>query len=63
MIGIVRVLRVALDHSRELEAVHARHLDVEQDDVGDLLFEHLERIDAVLGGDHGEAFAGQQAAR
>ena len=42
------VLRVALDRLRELEAVHARHLDVEQDHVGHLLGEHLQRVDAVL---------------
>src|SRR5689334_23780891 len=33
----VVVLLVALDGLGELEAVHARHLDVEQDDVGNLL--------------------------
>src|SRR5687768_9852091 len=58
----VRVLRVVLQRLRELEAVHARHLDVEKDHVRRLIDEHLERVDAILRGQHREAFAAEQPA-
>ena len=57
MIGMCAVVGVGLDRLGELEAVHARHLDVEQDDVGRLLVQQLQRVDAVLRGDHLEALA------
>ena len=59
----VAVLRVGLDRLGELEAVHPRHLDVEQDHVGRLLGEHLQRVEAVLRRQHVEALAREQAAR
>ena len=37
MMGMFVVARVALDRGRDLVAVHARHHDVEQDQVGRLL--------------------------
>src|SRR3954470_14747757 len=41
-------LRVGAHVACELEAVHARHLDVEEDAVGTDLLQLLQRIDAVL---------------
>jgi hypothetical protein len=62
MIGMSRTSG-RLDGLGELEAVHARHLDVEQDHVGDCSDQHLQRVDAVLRRRHGEASREQQAAR
>ena len=44
------------------EAVHARHLDVQQHGGGGVLFQGGDGVDTVLGGDHLEAAAFQQAA-
>src|SRR3954453_229579 len=40
--------RIAADVPREVEAVHARHLDVDQHDRGQGLAHVLERLEAVL---------------
>jgi hypothetical protein len=53
---------VATDVARQVEAVHARHFDVEQHDVGHHIGQLFQRIDAVLGGQHVVAVAGQQPA-
>jgi hypothetical protein len=53
---------VAANVARQFEAVHARHFDVQQHDVGHHVDQLLERIDAVLGGQHMVAVAGQQPA-
>ena len=50
MIGIALVRVVGAHVAREFEAVHARHLDVEQDAVGLHVLQLLQRVDAVLGG-------------
>ncbi|KFB71032.1 MAG: hypothetical protein AW09_003848 [Candidatus Accumulibacter phosphatis] len=44
----------------ELETIHARHFDVDQQDVRDQSKQLFERIDAVLGGHHLVAFTCQQ---
>ena len=46
---------VALDLARHLVAVHARHHDVEQDQVGRLLRHHGERFLAAGGGQEDES--------
>ena len=47
---------VVLERVADLEAVHARHHDVEEHEVGPgLLLGHAEALDAVAGGGHGEA--------
>ena len=45
-------LRVLADPPAHLVAVHARHHDVEQDDVGRLLAQHVQRLLAGRGGQH-----------
>src|SRR5215510_7738563 len=54
--------RIAAHVAREVKAVHARHLDVDQHDRRQLALELLQRIDAVLGGQHAVALALEQAA-
>ena len=61
MIGNARQPRVGAHLRRHLVAVHARHFDVEQDDVGRVLLEHLHGIDAVARGEHAHAVALEQA--
>jgi len=46
---------------RHLEAVHARHLDIQQHDVGPPLLQLGDGVDTVLGGQHVHAVALQQA--
>ena len=56
MIGNVLGGEVALDLGRHLVAVHARHHDVEQDEVGRLLRHHGERLLAAGSGQEVKAF-------
>src|SRR5690606_41682019 len=51
--------RVRFHVRGQLIAVHARHLDVQQHEVGDTLVHALDRIDAVAGGDDFEIVAFQ----
>src|SRR5690242_6920683 len=53
---------IALDRLGKLEAVHARHFDVEQNDIRYRIVEHLQTVDAVLGGDYLETLAREEAA-
>src|SRR5580765_3540915 len=55
--------RIAAHVAREVEAVHARHLDVDQHDGGERLAHLLERLEAVLRRDHLVALALEQAGR
>ena len=55
--------RVGAHVAREFEAVHARHLDVEQDAVGLDVLQLLQRVDAVLRRGDLVALARQHAAR
>src|SRR5438094_615038 len=52
--------RITADVPREIEAVHARHPDIDQHDGGQLALELLERVEAVLGRKHAVALALQQ---
>jgi len=56
-------LRIALDRLRELESIHSRHLDVEQDCIGCVIAQELQRVDAVARRDDLEALARQQTRR
>src|SRR5512134_51495 len=47
----------------DLVAVHARHLDVEQDHVRHLVLQHRDGLEAVLRGDDAHAVALEQALR
>src|SRR5688500_6140480 len=51
-------LLVALERSADLEAAHAGHHDVQEDQVGVVLLDFFQRLDAVEGGDDldGEGF-------
>src|SRR6185295_14814745 len=55
--------RVAADVAREVEAVHARHFDVDEHDGRQRLAHLLERLEAVLRRDHLVALALEQAGR
>src|SRR5215469_12957411 len=46
-----------------LVAVHARHLDVEQDDVGHVVLQQRHRVHAVARGEHAHAIALEQPLR
>jgi hypothetical protein len=61
MIGMCLQALVGADVARQVEAVHARHFDIDQHDVGHDVEQLFERFDAVLGGQHLIAFARQQA--
>ncbi|OIQ82611.1 hypothetical protein GALL_355940 [mine drainage metagenome] len=52
---------VGANVAREVEAVHARHLDVGQHDVGQRALQLLERVEAVLGQHHVVAVAAEEA--
>ncbi len=45
----------------KLETIHARHLDIQQHDVGHQFLQFGQRIDSVLGGDHLHIVSFQQA--
>src|SRR5690349_13632625 len=49
--------------ARKIEAVHARHFDIRDDDVGSSRLHLLQRVDPVLRHDHVVAFARKRAAR
>ena len=55
-------LGVGTNVASQVETVHARHFDIDQENVGDDVEHLLQRIDAVLGGQYLIAFACQQAA-
>src|SRR5690606_22094989 len=54
--------RIGAHRGRQLVAVHPRHLDVQQHQVGHPLFQALQRLDAVARGHHLEVVAFQHAA-
>src|SRR6201991_2128690 len=54
--------RIGLHVRGELVAVHARHLDVQQHQVGYALVQFLDGVDTVLGGHHFELVALEHAA-
>ena len=54
--------RIAAQVARQVEAVHARHLDVDQHHVGQRVLHLRERIQPVLGRQHLVALALEQAA-
>ena len=60
MIGTAFGVRVVAHVRSELVAVHARHLDIEQDDVGYVFLKHANRLDAVLRSEHAEVVAVQK---
>jgi len=53
----MRVFRLGLHRLGEFETVHSRHFDVEQDNVGRLILEYLQCVDAILRRDDVESFA------
>ena len=57
----MRHLRVLLQRPEHLDALDAGHLHVEQQDVGDILLEGLERGVTVGDADRGVPLAGQLA--
>ena len=57
MTGIWRHCSVSLEPAAGLEAVHLRHHDVQQDEVGLHAGQHLERLLAVCGDTDLVAFA------
>ncbi len=59
----VREMDVGLDCLGELESIHARHLDVEQNEVGYSLSDQLQRVEPVLRSHDVVAFACHQSAR
>ena len=63
MIGRSLQARVAADVARQVEAVHARHLDVRQHHRRPLFLQPLQRLQAVGGQRHAVAFALQQTLR
>ena len=63
MIGHVLEARVVAHVRGDLVAVHARHLDVEQDDVGDVVLQQRHRVHAVARGHDAHAVALEQALR
>ena len=52
---------IGADVAHQVEAVHARHLDIDQHQVWCALPDQFERLDAVLGQHHAIAFAFEQA--
>ena len=63
MIGTSLEARVVAHVRGHLVAVHARHLDVEQDHVGHVLLQQRHRLDAVPRRQHAHAVALEQALR
>ena len=63
MIGTSASARVVAHVRGDLVAVHARHLDVEQDHVRNVLLQQRHRLDAVLRREHAHAVALEQALR
>ena len=61
MIGIVLRAFVGTHVACQVEAVHARHFDIHQHDVGQGVDQLFQRVDAVLGGNHVVAGAFEQA--
>src|SRR5271157_3678524 len=53
--------RIVAHVGRDFVAVHARHFDVEQDDVRQVLLQQRHRIHTVFGGQYPHAVALQQA--
>src|SRR6266508_4067725 len=60
--GYVGHPSIGLHGFRELEAVHPRHLDVEQNGIRCVLAQHLQRVESVFRGNDLEALAREQPA-
>ena len=63
MIGTSRNARVVTHVRRDFVAIHARHLDVEQDHVGHVVLQQGHGLDAVLGRHDAHAVALEQPLR
>jgi hypothetical protein len=60
MIGMPAVRGVRVEHASQLEAVHARHLDVQEDHVRQGDPDLIQCLDTVPGRRHPETLTGQE---
>ncbi|MEI9932369.1 MAG: hypothetical protein WDM89_17970 [Rhizomicrobium sp.] len=55
----MRSLRIGLDTAADLEPIHARHHHVEENDIGNAIFDLGKRFAAVVRADNLEVFRAQ----